>query len=222
MLDVDPAIARAPAGTVSNVWHSYPVWKAAQTGGAEGLLGALVGRGVEYIVLPKHSDAARLQRLIEVSTQVAGVGRLEIRRIDMERLPLRQALADPDLRHAQEHWAVSAERVDKEGRGVWVTADSPATQRIELDGARMLLVENRFHCPQPTGVRSQVNWHAADGRMLSTTIEVAPCSGDVVLRRRVDPPPGAASAGVYASAHGKEPVLAVRASAQVPALAVPL
>ena len=222
LLDVDPAMARAPAGTVSDVWHSYPVWKAAQTGGAEGLLGALVARGVEYIVLPKHSDAARLQRLLEVSTQVAGVGRLEIRRIDMERLPLRQALADPDFRQAQEHWAVAAERVDTEGRGVWVTADSPATQRIELNGARMVLVENRFHCPQPTSVRSQVNWHAADGRMLSTTIEVAPCSGDVVLRRRVDPPPGAASAGVYASAHAKEPVLAVRASAQVPALAGPM
>lgn len=32
LLEIDPAIARAPVGTVSDVWHSYPAWKAAQRG----------------------------------------------------------------------------------------------------------------------------------------------------------------------------------------------
>jgi hypothetical protein len=61
-----------------------------------------------------------------------------------------------------------------------------------------------------------VNWHAADGHFVATTIEVAHCAGELVLRRRVDPPPGAASAVVYASPHSTEAVLAVRASAEVP------
>lgn len=216
MFGVDPVIARAPAKTVTDSWHSHPVVRAAQVGGAEGLLGALIARGVEFFVVPKHTDAAHLQRLLAVSSEVASVGRLQIRRIDLDRLPLRQALADPDFRQAPAYWGVAPERVDDRGRGVWVTVDAPAHQRVDLAGVTMMAIENRFHCPQPTNVRSQVNWHAAEGRFMATTIEVARCAGELVLRRRVDPPPGAASAVVYASPHAKEAVLAVRASAEIP------
>jgi hypothetical protein len=221
MFGVDPVIARAPARTVTDSWHSHPVVRAAQVGGAEGLLAALVARGVEFFVVPRHTDAAHLQRLLAVSSEVAGVGRLQIRRIDLDRLPLRQALADPDLRQAPAHWGIAPERVDERGRGVWVTVDAPAHQRVDLAGVTMMAVENRFYCPQPTDVRSQVNWHAADGRFMATTIEVARCAGELVLRRRVDPPPGAASAEVFASPHATQAVLAARASAEVPLVEAP-
>lgn len=71
--------------------------------------------------MPENSAAARLQRVIDVSMSVAGIGRLEIRRIDMTRLPLRKALTDPDIRQAPEHWAVDAEHVDP-ARSAIVTA----------------------------------------------------------------------------------------------------
>ena len=206
----NPLLALAPPRAFSDTWHS-PRTASYRLSPAE-FVQRLVALDIEWVIVPT-TPLTEYGRAVQAASALAfSVGPIAARRMNVELVPLKELLVDPDFADPARHWGAPG----REGeRGAWVSLEAPAAQRIQAQPGDRIQLSFEYACPTPTVVRSQINWHAKDGRFVGTSIETAPCEGKALMERTVRVPDGVDSGIVIAAPHQPGQVRATRASAKL-------
>ena len=179
----------------------------------------LVALDVEWVIVPT-TPLTEHGRAVQAASDLAfSVGPIAARRMKVERVPLKELVVDSDFADPARHWGAAGR--DGE-RGAWVSLEAPAAQRIQAQPGDRIRLSVEYAGPTPTVVRSQINWHAKDGRFVGTSIETEPCDGKALMERTVRVPDGVDSGVVIAAPHQPGQVRATRASAKLLGMPTPV
>jgi hypothetical protein len=174
----------------------------------------LLDKGVSWLIVDARWNAMgnvskeQLGLLSKVSEERWKLGPIAVRRLKDDFRFKTELLLHPDFADIAP-WTLSpGARYDVTHRTLLVNVVAPATQttRIVLGREYEEIVQARCH-ELPAQGRLQINWSDAQDKFIQASIEVFDCAHEWKEHRmRVTPPPGAASATVYATGHSAIPL----------------
>lgn len=213
LFGVVPAYAYFPSGTVADVWHSWPFWRAAV--GELSLRPRLARASIDIVVFPVGTGWRFEREAIDLSDELFSIDGVRVGRVKpealfgVETIPVTKPALDIEGWHAQTH------RRDNEG--VWASVSAPVIRVVDVGGRTSFFLSTSVRCAKSQLFRSQINWLDDKGNIIRPDIAVHQCSGDVAsVKRVIRVPDGARSAVVLGSSHDDREVEFLEISLKAP------
>jgi hypothetical protein len=213
-----PLAAGLRADALFPNWYNWRFQNDVLNATSADTVGAILAReGAQYLILHEGwRDAAVRQHVTGASTLVKALGGgVAVRELRETYRFGTELLRAPEFNEPSA-WQVAAGARLERAVGATVTASAPVTQQVDAVPGRthrLTALVRRAAAAVPADARLQVNWLDARGGLMEADLEVRACT-EAAVSHSVDvvPPAGAATAVIYATAHGEAPVVFERLS----------
>lgn len=208
-----PFAAELRAEALHNSWYNPSFQDAVARAKDDIEFGRSLAReNADYLIVDEDAIDDRIKSyLTKVSYEILQINTISLRRLNYEYRFFQELLPSTDFSAG---WELADGAQASQGLGAKVTVSAPAFAEVPAKPGEIYHYEAVARCAGSAGmVRAQVNWLDADGKFVSTNIQVFDCGmDDQTYEMELVAPDGAATAIFYASAHTDLPVVFSRVS----------
>ncbi|MBC7625558.1 MAG: hypothetical protein H7232_19545 [Aeromicrobium sp.] len=182
---------------------------------ATAIASVLSERGVNLVVVDNEYRTVKtdvLNRLNEVSMELANFGTVSVRKLKSDFQYARELLINPSYAGDQAGWSMAD--VKRQDSGILVSTLTPASQAVPVIAGRTYRNSVVAKCASTeTKGRLQIRWLDANAKQLKVDISLFDCMPEATENAaEVTAPAGATVAEIWAAGHTDKPVLFLKSS----------
>ena len=202
----EPAVAGLHAEALLDNWYNFDfTMSVREIKSADSLVELLNNNSIQLLLA---SDYMRSPELLSIINQVSDLkerfGHITVRILKRSYLYQTEMIKNMNM-DSTDSWSMSSQSEYRpESKTMMVNVHNPISQSIAVQAEKMYLMELTARCENGGSIRTQVNWHNADNKYISTSIKVQNCTNEYGAYKGIFMSPrDARHAIIYGISHDK-------------------